>query len=62
MHLIQRERARLNPEEASLLSAVTNNDPKYRYSTLLYIAGDFNAKDGRKNDESEDFWVASHKS
>ena len=50
------ERARLNPEEANLFyQQLQITTHKYRYSTLLYIAGDFNAKIGRKLDDSEFF-------
>ena len=50
------ERARVNPEEANLFyQQLQDTTHKYRYSTLLYIAGDFNAKIGRKTDESETF-------
>lgn len=43
-------------EEANLFyQQLQTTTQKYRYSTLLYIAGDFNAIAGRRNDESEAF-------
>ena len=50
------ERARLNPEEAHIFyEQLQHTTHKYRYSTLLYIAGDFNAKVGKKLNESETY-------
>jgi hypothetical protein len=45
-----------HPEEADkFFHQLQITTHKYRYSTLLFIAGDLNAKIGRKLDESETF-------
>ena len=44
------------PEEADLFyDQLQSTTHKYRYSTLLFVAGDMNAKIGRRMDESESF-------